>query len=126
MGKYKIYKFVERDCYTLYDLYYFHYITRGKFLEDIKAYPHIVKILDDKPNFGKSKIINWDGCHQSVSWYLTVKNLSLFGERIVYLQRPVSKTAGFRELRNAGIKLSTVYRPFIALIFSITYPLSTT
>jgi hypothetical protein len=116
VGKYKIYKFVERDCYTLYDLYYFHYITRGKFLEDIKAYPHIVKILDDKPNFGKSKIINWDGCHQSVSWYLTVKNLSLFGERIEYLQKPVSKSAGFRELRNAGIKLSTVYKPFIEFL----------
>ena len=116
VGKYKIYKFVERDCYTLYDLYYFHYITRGKFLEDIKAYPHIVKILEDKPNFGKSKIINWDGCHQSVSWYLTVKNLSLFGERIDYLQKPVSNSAGFRELRNAGIKLSTVYKPFIGFL----------
>lgn len=116
VGKYKIYKFVERDCYTLYDLYYFHYITKGKFLEDSKAYPYIVKILDDKPNFGKSKIINWDGCHQSVSWYLTVKNLSLFGERIEYLQKPGSKTAGFRELRNAGIKLSTVYKPFIEFL----------
>ena len=119
VGKYKIYKFVERDCYTLYDLYYFHYITRGKFLEDSKAYPHIVKILEDKPNFGKSKIINWDGSPKCISWFLTESNLALFGERIEYLEIPHTKAEGYRELRAAGIKLSTIYKPYTDYLSSL-------
>lgn len=114
---YPIYKSVQRDNFTLYDLYYFHYMTAGKFLVNSEVYARIIEILENYPNFGKSKIIGWGNRVSNADFFLRVENLKLFKDRIEYIKPPKKLGSNaFTELKAGGIKLSELYKPYIDFI----------
>lgn len=114
--RYPVYKSVQRDNFTLHDLYYFHYMTAGKFLPNFEAYAHIIEILENYPNFGKSKIIGWGNQVSNADFFLKVENLKLFKDRIEYIQPPKNGSDAFKELKAGGIKLSEIYKPYLDFI----------
>lgn len=116
IGNYPAYKSVQRDNFTLHDLYYFHYMTAGKFLPKQEAYPLIVEILENYPNFGKGKIIGWGNRTSNADFFLKFDNLKLFKDRIEYIKAPKINSDAFTELKAGGIKLSEIYKPYIEFI----------